>query len=205
MKLKLSFKVHFYSCFRYYLVYFAIIALTLIPKFLIPVDDAIYLLCVLISAIVFSIILGVYEYLIVLHTYLNFQPNPRAFWIQSIFANIINSIISFVFLLIINLILTIVDQERFHIAEFSLTFITFMFAYSLGQVAYIYLQRVKYLSLIGIVALIFIIIFFGSTVQNGLLMITNYFLTQKVLYLIPLFLTILFEFLTLIRLNRFIK
>ena len=205
MKLKLSFKVHFYSCFRYYLGYLVLVVLSLILKFTLNIIDSTYLAYIILSGLLFSIILGVYEYLIVLHTYLNFQSNPRAFWVSSIFANIINGIICLFITFIFNVILYISSNTPIIFGNLAELLILYIFAYSLGEVGYIILHRVKYLPVIIIIVLAIALIFFGSLIHNGLLKLISFYLESKLLCLIPLALAIGLNFLILFRLKRFIK
>ena len=205
MKLKLSFKVHFYCCFRYYIAYAVLLALSLILKFSLPIEDNTYFAYVILSGILFSTILGVYEYLIVLHTYLNFQPNPRAFWLQSIFANIINSIVCLVITLIFNIILLIASNYQINASSLIGITCLYIFTYSLGALGYVLLHNIKYLNFIAIIILVIALIFFGSLIHNGLLNIVTFYLDHLLLSLIPFLLAAIFEVLILFRLKRFIK
>lgn len=205
MKLKLSFKVHLFSCFRYYLIYFILLVLSFILKLILKFDSQTYLSYVIISGILFSIVLGTYEYLVVLHTYLNFQPNTRSFWLSSIFANLFNSIVCLLLVFIVNLILLIANSINLLGIAFIQTIVLFIFAYSLGTIGYIFLRRIKYLGYISIIILIICLFFFGSAIQTGVLNAINYYLSNIIICIIPLILTIIFEGLILFRLQRFIK
>lgn len=205
MKLKLSFKVHFYCCFRYYIAYAILLALSLILKYLLPIEDNIYSSYIILSGLLFSGILGVYEYLIVLHTYLNFQPNPRAFWLQSIFANIINSIVCIIILILFNTIILLSGGSIMIFDNIGTVIILFIFTYSLGAFGYVMLHRIKYLTYISIIVLIILVIFFGNIIHNGLLNFVTFYLTHKIICLIPLALATIFQILILFRLKRFIK
>lgn len=204
MKLKLSFKVHFLSSYLYYIIYISLVLLSLILKFTLNIDNDLYLTYIILSGAIFSIILGIYEYLIVLHTYLNFQPNPRMFWIHSLLANLVNALICLLLFIIINLI-TLSTGASFKIDEISLILIIYIFAYSLGSVGYVFLHRIKYLLPISIIILICLLIFLGSIIQEGLLNGLSYYFNHKVLCLIPLALAIIANALILARLNKFIK
>lgn len=205
MKLKLSFKVHFYSSLRYYLYYLIILALSLILKYTLDIDYGMYLGYIIISAFLFSIILGVYEYLIVLHTYLNFQPNPRAFWIQSIFANIINSIICIIVTLLFNTILFITTDCNLHFGMVAPLFILYLFGYSIGSLGYVFLHRIKYLTVILIITLLVALVFFGQIFNSWLILLVAYYLERYIIWIIIFLLTIMAEAIIILRLNRFIK
>ena len=206
MKLKLSFKVHFYSNYRYYLYYLAIVALSLILKYTLNIDYGIYLGYIMISTFIFSILLGIYEYSIVLHTYLNFQPNPRAFWIHSIFANIANSIICIVITLLFN-ILMLLTTECNHILFGTIAplFVLNLFGFSVGSLAYILLHRVENLPIITITILLVALVFFGQIFNNWLVMLISYYLERYLIWIILLCLTIASEAIIILRLKRFIK
>ena len=179
MKLKLSFKVHFYSNYRNYLYYLIIASLSLILKYTLDVDWGIYIGYIMISAFIFSILLGIYEYSIVLHTYLNFQPNPRAFWIHSIFANIVNSIICIVITLLFN-VLMLLTTECNHILFGTIVplFVLNLFGFSVGSLAYILLHRGQNLPFITIIILLVALVFFGQVFNSWLVMLVAYYLER---------------------------
>jgi len=206
MKLKLSFKVHFYSNYRYYLYYLAIVALSLILKYSLNIDYGIYLGYIMISTFIFSILLGIYEYSIVLHTYLNFQPNPRAFWIHSIFANIVNSIICIIITIIFNLIMKF-TTECTHIYAGAIIplLILNLFGFSIGSLAYILLHRGENLPFITIIILLVALVFFGQVFNSWLVLLISYYLERFLIWIILLCLTIASEAIIILRLKRFIK
>ena len=206
MKLKLSFKVHFYSNYRNYLYYLIIASLSLILKYTLDVDWGIYIGYIMISAFIFSILLGIYEYSIVLHTYLNFQPNPRAFWIHSIFANIVNSIICIVITLLFN-VLMLLTTECNHILFGTIVplFVLNLFGFSVGSLAYILLHRGQNLPFITIIILLVALVFFGQVFNSWLVMLVAYYLERYLIWIILLCLTIASEAIIILRLKRFIK
>ena len=205
MKLKLSFKVHFYSCIRYYIVFSILVLLSIGLKFIFNIDDNIYLSYIITSCILFSIMLGINEYLMVLHTYLNIHPNPRSFWLQSIFANLINSLLCLLLTILINLILLITNATPILAESLAQILILYIFAYSIGAIGYVLLHRVKYFQIIVIIILVICLVFLGSIINKGILDFISLYLTNKLICLIPLFLSMIFEGLILLRLNRFIK
>lgn len=205
MKLRLSFKVHLYSSFRYYLYYLIILALSLILKFTLKIDSGIYLGYIMISAFLFSIILGVFEYLIVLHTYLNFQPNPRAFWIQSIFANVINSLICVVITLLFNVILFITTDFHLLFSTIPPLFILYLFGYGMGSLGYVFLHNIKHLTIILIIVLLVALVFFGQIFNGWLVLLIAYYGEHYIIWIILLGLTIISEAIIILRLKRFIK
>lgn len=204
MKLKLSFKVHLYSCLRFYIAYIILIGLSLILKYIANIDNGLYYSYVIIASTLFSIILGIYEYLIVLHTYLNLQPNPRAFWVQSIFANLINSIICMLVVLIINVILLASGYSMYFNLILPML-ILFIFAYSVGALGYVLLHRIKYLNVVSIIVLVIALIFAGHIIHDFIILILNHYLTLILPQIILFILSIIFEGLIIFRLNRFIK
>ena len=205
MKLKLSFKVHFYSCIRSYIVFGIFLLLSIGLKYIFNIDDNIYLSYIITSGCLFSIMLGIYEYLMVLHTYLNFHPNPRAFWLQSIFANLINSLLCLLVTIIINLILLIISNTPLLVDNMSQILILYIFAYSIGSIGYVLLHKVKYFQIIVIIILVICLIFLGNIINKGLLDFISFYLSNKLICLIPLLLSIIFDGLILLRLKRFIK
>ena len=202
MRLKLSFKVHFYSCIKYYLVFVAIAALMLVLKYIFDIRSELYLVYMIFSSLLFSIILGVYEYSTIMPTYLNFHPNPRVFWIQSIFANIINSIICLLITLMFNLILVLTKSFDNMLFRAALPFlISFMLAYSSSSLCYVLLHKVKFLSIVVIIALIILMLFFNQFITNWLASFIKFGLEKFIIWIVLMAIIISSNALIFIRLK----
>lgn len=203
MKLKLSFKVHFYSCIGHYLAFLAISSLVLVLKYIFDVSSEFYLVYMLFSSFLFSIILGAYEYSTIMPTYLNFHPNPRVFWIQSIFANIINSIICLLITLMFNLILVLTKSFDNMLFIAILPFlISFMFAYSVSSCCYALLHKAKYLSIIIIIVLVILMLFFNKSIINWLFTIMKFGLEKFIIWIILMVIIISSNAIIFIRLKN---
>lgn len=203
MKFKLSLKIHFFSCFYLYLIFLGFIIISYTANALFSLWEN-YAIIFVLSSCLFSLCLGIYEYSVVLKTYLNFHSNTTIFWYHSIIVNIVNTLILLSISLIINLVSSLLSIASSNYLELSMFFVVYLLSFSSGAIGYISIYKVRSLAISTIILFALIIILFGKEAQSFLYRISS-FNNYPWLSLVFLITSILLYIIIYIRIKKFIK